>query len=174
MRSNQELHPAIRHAIEAAITQAAAGPCQACAKLPAKPYAFAFAQELASTSGSAYGGGTVTTTTYGPVEARAVNICDSCVEAYRRPRLASQRVPMTAVGAVAILLVAAGVLLPGWREILLVLGGFAGLMLLLMSMKNRELARSPRLAGSLVALSLYEKDLKEKRLSYWADLDMYR
>lgn len=170
MRSSQQLHPAIRHAIETAISHTVTGPCQACGKLTAKPYAFAFAQELASTSTLAYGGGTATTTTYGPVEARAVNVCDSCVDAYRRPKLAAQRLPMIAVGAATILLVAAGVFLPGWRDILLGLGGFAGLMVLVMSMKNRELSRSPRLAGSLVALSLYEKDLKEKRLSYWPDL----
>jgi hypothetical protein len=172
--SNQELRPAIRHAIENAISQTAAGPCQVCGKLPAKPYAFASAQQLASTSGLAHGGGTVTTTMYGPIEARGVNVCDSCVEAYKRPRLAGQRLPMIGVAAAAVVLVAAGVLLPGWREILLGLGGFAGLMLLVMSIKNRELSKSPRLAGSLVALSLYENDLKDRQLSYWPDLEMYR
>jgi hypothetical protein len=167
------LYPAVRQAIEAAINGAAVGPCQVCGKQPAKTYAFAFAQPLVSSSSPTYGGGTTTRTTYGPVEARAVNICDSCVEAYKQSRLAPQRLPMMGLAAAAILLVALGILLAGWREILLVLGGFVGLIVLVLSIKNNELSKSPRLAGSLVALSLYEQGLKQKQLSYWPDLGMY-
>lgn len=172
MSSNQ-LHPAIRQAIETAISRTPAGPCQACGKQPAKPYAFAFAQLVASSSGLAYSGGTVTSTTYGPVEARGVNICDDCVDAYKRPRLASQRLPMAGVTIVAVLFVALAILLPAWREILLVLGGFGGFMLLVMNMKNRELSKSARLGGSLVALSLYEDDLKQRQQTSWPDMAMY-
>jgi len=171
--SNSQLHPAIRQAIETAISRTAVGPCQACGKQPAKPYAFAFAQQVASTSGPAYGGGTITMTTYGPVEARGVNICDSCVEAYKRPRLASQRLPMAGVAIAAVILAGLGILLPAWREILLVLAGFGGLMLLVMNMKNRELSKGARLGGSLVALSLYEDDLKQRQLTSWPDMAIY-
>lgn len=171
--SMNPLHPAIRQAIETAILQTPAGPCEACGKQPARPYAFAYAQEMASSSGTVHGGGTVTTTTYGPVAARGVNICDSCIEAYKRPRLASQRRPVIGTAIAVALLAVLGIALPAWRETLLALAGFGSLIVLVMSMKGRELARSPRLAGSLVALSLHESDLKQRRLTSWPDLEMY-
>ncbi len=169
-----ELYPAIRDALVKALDAAAPSPCEICGKAPAQPYAFAYAHQLES-----FTAGNITRTTYGPVAARAANLRNNCMLAHKRRALSTERRKMFSLifaAAVVIVgvLVAIGIVPLDWRWILLALAGFLGFLALVASSQRSDLTKNPRLAGSQLALSLYEDELKREGFSIWQDEDLYR
>lgn len=168
------LYPAIRDALLKALDSATPGPCELCGKVPAQPYAIAYARMLSSS-----GVHSVTTAFYGPVASKAVNVCDSCVQGHKRRALSAERRKMfglivAAALLIASVLVAMGIVPLDWRWIVLALVGCLGFLALVASSRRSELAKNPRLAGSQVALSIYEEELKREGFTTWQDEDLYR
>jgi hypothetical protein len=177
--TSNTLSPAIRQAVQAALQMQSNAPCEVCSHEPARPYAFAYAKKTGEISKTTptfqmvEGSTTTTTRTYGPVEARVVNLCDSCVATQKKTMLGKSLLQIIISGLAAVLLIALSILF--WlnrdlREILLFATIVPGILLLASIYQYRR--RSPdAVAGSWKALSLHEGELKSQGYdSFWADL----
>jgi cell division protein FtsW (lipid II flippase) len=81
---------------------------------------------------------------------------------------------IAAAVVIVVVLVAIGIVPLDWRWILLALAGFMGFLAFIASLQRSDMTKNPRLAGSQVALSLYEEELKREGFSTWQDEDLYR
>jgi hypothetical protein len=177
--TSNTLTPAIRQAVQAALQRQGNAPCEVCSHEPARPYAFAYAKKTGETSKTtgtfqmAGGSTTSITSTYSPVEARVVHLCDSCVAIQKKAMLGKSLLQIIVSGLATALLIAISILF--WpnrdlREILLFAAIVPGILLLASIYQYRR--RSPdAVAGSWKALSLHEGELKSQGYdSFWADL----
>lgn len=166
-----QLEQAVSVAIENAILASVPGRCSKCAESNARSYAFAYAKLLSSSTGNDYGGYTATTTnTYGPVLAIAVNLCDRCISQYASGYLKKSRTTTIVSGAIAVVLTITSIFLPKeLREIMLGLAILPTIIFIAFVVKYNGVKTNIRLAGSMLAIELYEDDLKKQGFSYWLD-----
>lgn len=162
--SIERLYPVIEKAINRALETAESMPCQVCGDEAAHPYPFAYGKALESEPSRG-----PNWTTYA-VEARAVHICDGCTADYRRVIATRTRNQAIVAGAITVILLVLGIVVPeNWRWASLLGAILSALVTVTSAFAARNLQGDPEQMGRLQAIELCKPELTSHGYDqFWA------
>ena len=165
-----DIYAAVREAADAARATAVPGPCQICGASGSPAYVFAYGKETGRTT-TEIGPKRVTTISYDAVQARAVNLCGTCVDAARKAQERRATVITGSLLGIGLLALIGGFVVPGRVGTVLPAIGVAFWIFALLAWVRLRLTKTvPRQAGQQRALDLQVEALKRQGFdAFWAD-----